>query len=112
MRASERQRPDVLQMSKAFGAVVDAKIAAGQLGNRSELTQQAILTYNKKQVVANVRVEGEERQAIKFLMACNAEFIEILRRTWNEYRVKESPIVPSMLSNSWLIAPPTGVGPR
>ena len=43
---------------------------------------------------------------------CNAEFNEILRRAWNEYRVKESPIIPSMLSNSWLTAPPMGFGPR
>jgi hypothetical protein len=99
-------------MSKAFGAVVDAKIAAGQLGNRAELTLQAILAYNKKQVVSNVRVEGDERAAIKFLSACNTEFIELLRQTWNEYKVKESPVVTNLLANAWLVAPPSGFGPR
>ena len=99
-------------MSKAFSTIVDAKIAAGQLGNRVDITLQAILAYNKKQVVANVRVEGDERAAIKFLSACNTEFVELLRQTWNEYKVKESPVVTSMLANSWLVAPPTGFGPR
>jgi hypothetical protein len=111
MRASERQRPDVLQLARAFGRVADAAMAGGTPGSKAELVTAQILSYNRKQVVANCRVEGEERASVKFLCQQNDEFCFALRTVWNEYRVRESPITAALLASTWLTQVPSTTGP-
>lgn len=108
MRGSERQRPDVVQLAKAFGRAADTKLATGLQMTRIEAIHSVMLDYNKLQKVANCKVEGDERTAVKFL-AQYPEVWPILRNVWNDFRVRESPITASILAAPFVTAAPTGL---
>ena len=108
MRGSERQRPDVVQLAKAFGRAADAKIAMGNTAPKSEIILKLMLEYNKSQRVNNCKIEGDERQAVKFLAQC-PEVWGILRSVWNDFRVRESPITAAILAAPYVTNPPAGL---
>jgi hypothetical protein len=108
MRGSERQRPDVVQLAKAFGRAADAKIAQGHTAPKTEIIPRLMLEYNKSQKVSNCKIEGDERQAAKFLAQCS-EVWGIFRTVWNDFRVCESPVTAAILAAPYVTNPPTGL---
>jgi len=108
MRGSERQRPDVVQLAKAFGRAADAKIAQGHTAPKTEIILRLMLEYNKSQKVSNCKIEGDERQAVKFLAQC-PEVWGIPRTVWNDFRVRESPVTAAILAAPYVTNPPTGL---
>ena len=108
MRASDRQRPDVLQLSRAFTMAAEMQQAAGTPGSRAELLTRAMADYNKRQDVASCRLEGDERAAVKFLTLTAPSLAPMLRTCWNEFKVRESAVTSNMLAAAWLTQMPAG----
>ena len=108
MRGSERQRPDLLQLAQAFSLAADLKVSQGKKSTREETLNAVMAEYNKKQAVANCRLEGDERTGVKFLVLSAPDVCRYLREVWNEFRVRESPITVHMLAASYLVHPTGG----
>jgi hypothetical protein len=109
MRGSERQRPDVVQLARVFSYAARVKVSQGVVGTPVDILNGVMLDYNKTQLVNNCRLEGPERQVVKFLCLTAPGLNDILRHCWNEFRVRESPITVNMLSSSFLTASPQGL---
>jgi len=112
MRGSERQRPDVVQLARVFSYAAHVKASQGTVGHLGDILNGVMTEYNKTQVVQNCRLEGAERQVVKFLCLTAPGLKDILRLCWNEFRVRESPITVHTLASSFLTAPPQGVNPQ
>ena len=106
MRASDRQRPDVLQLSRAFTLAAEMQQASGVPGTREELLARAMTDYNKKQDVASCRLEGDERAAVKFVTIVAPNLAPLLRECWNAYKVRESAVTANFLAAPWLAQMP------
>jgi len=106
MRASDRQRPDVLQLSHAFTLAAEMQQASGVPGTREELLARAMTDYNKKQDVASCRLEGDERAAVKFVTIVAPNLAPLLRECWNAYKVRESAVTANFLAAPWLAQMP------
>ena len=109
MRASDRQRPDILQLRRAFTVAADMQMASGEKGTRAELLAKAMLDYNKRQDVAGCRLEGDERAGVKFLTSIAPSLAPLLRECWNEFKVRESAVTANMLAAPWLVQMPSGL---
>ena len=109
MRGSERQRPDVVQLAKAFGRAVDAKISQGNAAPKAEIISEIMTDYNKAQRVTNCKIEGDARSAVKFLAQCPETVWNALRTMWNDFRVRDSPVTAAILAAPYITAPPSGL---
>lgn len=109
MRGSERQRPDVLQMAKAFGQAADVQIRQGSHSSKADIIAKAMVNYNKHQKVANCKIEGDERAAVRFLAQASDQVWQVLRAIWNDFRVRESPVTANLLAAPYLLGPPSGL---
>lgn len=72
--ASERQRPDALQLATAFRRAAAHKVAMGCATPVSELVNESITSYNKHTLASNSKITGDERKAVKMLMSATKEF--------------------------------------
>ena len=105
MRGSERQRPDPLQLAEAFLKAVEARIAAGATKPKAQLIDEVMQQYNSTQVVTNCRVDGDEKQAVRFMIGCPPSAWATVRGIWNDFRVRESPLTANILASPWLKVP-------
>ena len=105
MRGSERQRPDALQLAEAFTKAAEARVAAGAAKSKAELVDEAMQLYNSTQIVSNCKVDGDEKQSVRFMIACPPSAWATVRGIWNDFRVRESPLTANLLAAPWLKAP-------
>lgn len=106
-RGSETQRCDVLEYVKVFGLeateVIKSRAAAG--GNRAEHREviiECIADFNRSTTVRNVKIDGDERQAVTNLCVYGEAVQKLCQEVWCSYKIRESPITAAFLKIDWL----------
>lgn len=101
MAASERQRPNVIQLSTAFGRV-SGTLAGASRKSKPELLNDCITNYNRHQSVSGCKISSDERLAIKLLGSMEPAFLKVLRKQWSRFRVADSAVPMSLLASKFL----------
>ena len=101
IRASERARPNPLQLEFAFTRVLDQKVAAGDKRPRSTIMVNIIKDYNGSQT-GRSKLSPEERAAVQMLGDQQPGFKQLLKEHWRNYLVAHSAVPVSYLSCTWL----------
>ena len=102
---SETQRVDIIQYMNCFThAALELKSSdpAWEGKPEVELLQATILAYNKNCKVAACKVDGAEKMAIQNLCEYGADVQDIVIQCWNDYKVRDSPINQTLLSQNFL----------
>lgn len=102
MAASERQRPNIIQLSVAFGRVIEQSACSSARKSRTDQLQECLVSYNKSQKVGGCRILPDERSAIKLLSYMSDDFVRTLRRQWSRYRVPDSAVPMALLASKFL----------
>lgn len=112
---SETQRMDIIQYMTCFKhAAAELKLsdAAWEGKPEVELLHAVILTYNKNCKMASCKVDGAEKLAVQNLFEYGSEVQNIVLQCWNDYKVRDSPINQTLLSqNFYKKALPVGTFP-
>ena len=112
---SQTQRLDILECMELFQhAGRELRLLGSAWNNKSDadVLQAAILAYNKSCKQASCKVDGSERMAIQYMSMYGHEVQRIVRRCWNDYKVKHSPFNKTMLATNFLAnLVPSGVAP-
>ena len=101
MRASERSRPQVLQLEFAFRRILEAKRAQGDRRPNTPILAAIMRDYNTKQPNKN-RVTPDERDAVLFLQAQLPEFKTLLANHWKNFPAAISGVPVSYLAKPFL----------
>ena len=101
IRASERPRPQVLQLHFAFERTMHSKKSKGDRRQDTALLGAVIKTYNTSQISKN-RVTADEREAVLFLHGQTLAFKNKLEVHWNNFPSPYSVVPVSFLAKSFL----------
>jgi len=70
-------------------------------GGRDKLLNDTISLYNSK-VIGTIKIDGDEKAAVKFLTLASQQLRDIVREVYNEFKVRESPLPTSLLASKFI----------
>jgi hypothetical protein len=104
MAATNRQRPNVLQLLDAFRPAVEEMHEANRKKGKSDLFGEVAGLYNKQEKVRKCKIFQDELDAIKFVSKRNEAFTAQLQYIWGTEKVNHTALPINLLSSAFLTA--------